>query len=210
LIRRKNAMDNCKICQKYNGGKTCLYCARVSTRKATSRTRKKGSKGKRALVGLGVFILLVIVVNIAGNGEEYYAYEPVITQYQNELGLTEAVVYRVIDGDTIELSTGERVRFIGIDTPERGEAGFDEATDFVRGLIEGQVVWLEADGNDTDPHGRLRRYIWIEKPTDNTCEQQITNKMLNARLLVYGYAEVMIVGVVRNEVLFRGLENYRQ
>jgi len=117
--------------------------------------------------------------------------------------MTEAVVTRVIDGDTVELSSGERVRFIGIDAPEIGEPGADEATNFVRERTEGRTVWLEADGNNTDRHGRLRRYIWLQMPTDPTDETQIRAYMLNALMLEYGLAEVMIVGNVRNEALFR-------
>jgi len=46
-----------------------------------------------------------------------------------------ASVVRVIDGDTIVVAVDgvdERVRFVGVDTPERGEAGFDEATAFTQ------------------------------------------------------------------------------
>ena len=116
--------------------------------------------------------------------------------------LTRATVERVIDGDTIVLTTGERVRFIGVDAPEIGEPGADEATQFVRDLIDGQVIWLESDGNDTDRFDRLRRYIWIQEPTDTRDESQIRRYMLNALLLEYGHAEVAIFGVVRNEALF--------
>lgn len=119
------------------------------------------------------------------------------------LGLEEAHVSRIIDGDTIEIATGERVRFIAIDTPERGEPGFEESTAFVRDLIQGQTVWLEADGDDTDRFGRLRRYIWVELPTDTRDESQIRIMMLNAMLLERGYAEVAIFGTPRNEALFR-------
>ena len=117
--------------------------------------------------------------------------------------ITEAVVERVIDGDTIVLQTGERVRFIGIDAPEIGDPGADEATNFVRERVEGRTVWLELDGNDTDRFGRLRRYIWLQMPTDSHDEYQIRAYMLNAMLLEYGLAEVMILGNVRNEALFR-------
>jgi len=142
--------------------------------------------------------------------EESVAYEPIPTAEPEPeptlpFGLTEAIVSRVIDGDTIELSTGERVRFIGIDTPEVGEAGADEATAFVRERIEGQAIWLEADGNDTDVHGRLRRYIWLQIPTDTQDESQIRAYMLNALLLENELASVMIIGNVRNEALFRSL-----
>ncbi len=58
-------------------------------------------------------------------------------------------VARVIDGDTIELANGDRVRYIGIDTPERGESFFGAATRLNRGLVEGKnvrVVYRMPDG----------------------------------------------------------------
>jgi|GEM_PF-1570696 len=129
--------------------------------------------------------------------------QPTPTPTPLPFGLTEATVTRVIDGDTIELSTGERVRLIGVDAPEIGTPGADEATAFVTTHILNQTVWLEADGNNTDVHGRLRRYVWLQIPTDNTSEVQIRAYQLNAMLLENGLAEVLIVGNVRNADLFR-------
>ena len=119
--------------------------------------------------------------------------------------LDHAIVTRVIDGDTIELDCGERVRFIGVDAPEIGEPGADEATQFVRDHVYGQIVWLESDGNDSDRFGRLRRYIWLSYPTDTQEVEQIMTYQLNALLLIHGLAEVMILGSPRNEELFRSI-----
>jgi len=109
-------------------------------------------------------------------------------------GLIEAVVSRVIDGDTVVLESGERVRLIGIDAPEIGQPGADEATAFVRERVEGRTVWLSSSGADTDRFDRLRRYVWIQPPTDTQDEAQIQRYQLNALLLEYGHAVVMIVG----------------
>ncbi|MCL2381233.1 MAG: thermonuclease family protein [Treponema sp.] len=128
---------------------------------------------------------------------------------QTQSGLTQATVLRVIDGDTIELAGGERVRFIGIDAPETGEPGADEATRFVRELVQGRTVWLEADGADRDRFGRLRRYVWIQQPTNTQDPDQIRRYQLNALLLQHGLATVMIIGSVRNEALFRQLASAR-
>jgi micrococcal nuclease len=72
-------------------------------------------------------------------------------------------VARVIDGDTIELEGGERVRLLCIDTPERGQPGYTEATEFLRELVAGKAVRLEADPEhvDRDRFGRLLRYVWL-------------------------------------------------
>lgn len=71
-------------------------------------------------------------------------------------------VARVIDGDTVELADSQRVRLIGIDTPERGECGYREATERLIELIGNQPVTLTAGArSDTDRYGRLLRYLDI-------------------------------------------------
>ncbi len=79
----------------------------------------------------------------------------------------EAVVKRVIDGDTIELSTGQKVRYIGIDTPELVhpkkpvECFAKEAKIENQKLVEGKTVRLEKDVSETDKYGRILRYVYI-------------------------------------------------
>jgi len=119
--------------------------------------------------------------------------------------LTEASVQRVIDGDTIELTDGTRVRLIGIDAPEQGQPGADAAAQFVQERTANRTIWLEADGNDRDAHGRLRRYVWLQQPANPGDVNQIRRYQLNALLLSYGLANVMIIGNVRNAELFRQL-----
>lgn len=74
----------------------------------------------------------------------------------------------VVDGDTIQTSAGT-VRIIGIDTPERGQCGHDEASMAIgRLLASGDPVTLElpAGQNDRDQHGRLIRYVLTSKGVD--------------------------------------------
>lgn len=69
-------------------------------------------------------------------------------------------VVRVIDGDTIELENGQKVRFLGIDTPERGCPGYQEAKKNMQDLVLSKRIVLVRDGNqDTDRYGRLLRYV---------------------------------------------------
>ncbi len=80
-------------------------------------------------------------------------------------------VLRVLDGDTIEiryLSGGEavvghieKVRYLGIDTPEKSEPGGAEATEFNRARVEGQTVRLVRDGRNRDNFGRLLRHVFV-------------------------------------------------
>jgi len=77
-----------------------------------------------------------------------------------------ATVTRVIDGDTIVIDTGQKVRYIGIDTPEvypQAEPYGKEAWEVNRHLVDGKPVRLERDVSDTDRYGRLLRYVYVDE-----------------------------------------------
>ena len=67
-------------------------------------------------------------------------------------------VTKVIDGDTLDTSVG-RVRFFGIDTPEKGDQCFQEATNFTR-IAAGTKVRLETGPRRTDSYGRRLAYVY--------------------------------------------------
>lgn len=67
---------------------------------------------------------------------------------------------RVIDGDTIVTSAGDTIRLAGIDTPERGQCGYSEATANLRRTLAGNTLTLTKAGlTDRDKYGRLIRYV---------------------------------------------------
>jgi len=80
-------------------------------------------------------------------------------------------VKRVIDGDTIVLGNGRKVRYIGVDAPEifhdstgkktGEECGADKAYLANKKLVEGKTVRLEKDISETDKYGRLLRYVYL-------------------------------------------------
>lgn len=76
-------------------------------------------------------------------------------------------VIKIIDGDTIQIEGGEKVRYIGIDTPEtvdpRKPVGCfgEEASKKNKELVEGKIIKMEKDISETDRYGRLLRYVWI-------------------------------------------------
>lgn len=73
------------------------------------------------------------------------------------------VVTHVVDGDTVDLDNGETVRLVGIDTPERGECGYDEARAALVDLVDGQRITLGASDEDRDRYDRLLRYVDVGK-----------------------------------------------
>lgn len=97
-----------------------------------------------------------------------------------------AIVKRVIDGDTIELSDGRNLRYIGIDTPETVDPNRPvgcfgkEASGKNKELVLGKEVELEKDVSDTDRFGRLLRYVYIMIDGER--------RMVNELLVREGYA----------------------
>jgi micrococcal nuclease len=115
-----------------------------------------------------------------------------------------AQVLDVIDGDTIRVALGkavEKVRYIGIDTPEtnhptRGlEPGGREATEVNRLLLARREIRLELDVQERDRYGRLLAYVYVG------------DQMVNAELVRRGFAQVMTVPPnVRHQDLFVKLQ----
>lgn len=72
-----------------------------------------------------------------------------------------AYVERVIDGDTVVLGDGSKVRLIGIDAPEADEPCGQRATEAMRRMVEHRVVTISNPDSvqDSDKYGRLLRYL---------------------------------------------------
>ncbi|OGY26947.1 MAG: hypothetical protein A2Z11_02730 [Candidatus Woykebacteria bacterium RBG_16_43_9] len=91
------------------------------------------------------------------------------TNIVDEVEIEEILVTRVIDGDTIEIEGGEKVRYIGIDTPETVHPSKPvqcfgkEAALKNKKLVEGKRVRLEKDVSETDKYGRLLRYVYLPR-----------------------------------------------
>lgn len=97
------------------------------------------------------------------------------------------VVTYVVDGDTLDVRLAggkrERVRLIGIDTPERGACYSAAATRRARALALSQAVVLRGDATQAtrDRYGRLLAYVWLPGGRD-----------LGFQLLAGGFAEVYV------------------
>ena len=90
-------------------------------------------------------------------------------------------VERVVDGDTLLLANGARIRLIGADTPETVrpnhpvEPWGPEATEFTRQLVAGGRVRLEFDGPRKDKYGRFLAHVWVE-------DRELAEELLRAGL----------------------------
>jgi micrococcal nuclease len=90
--------------------------------------------------------------------------------------------YKVVDGDTIDVEGVGRVRFVGVNTPERGEAGYQTAKDYVIRMCLGKTVGLDIDNaKNKDKYDRTLAVVYVD------------GMNLNQELLKKGYAEVMYI-----------------
>lgn len=121
------------------------------------------------------FVLAVLVVPIVLFSFYFFS------SYGKETNKTLATVARVIDGDTFELANGKEVRLLGIDAPEKGRYGYEEAKNKLKELVLGKNVALEKDVNNADKMGRLLRHVF----DDGT--------FVNLEMVRQGYANVYIV-----------------
>lgn len=107
-------------------------------------------------------------------------------------------VERVIDGDTLLLTGGEKVRLIGVDTPETKHPQKPvqrfgmEAYHFTKRMVEGKEVHLEFDWQKRDKYGRLLAYVFLMDGT-----------FLNAEIIKRGY------GFAYTRFPFKYLDEFR-
>jgi len=107
---------------------------------------------------------------------------PVLLIFLSCANANRLICTRVIDGDTIVLSNGEKVRLIGVDTPETKRPNHPveyygkEASAFTKKMVEGIPVKLEDDWQQRDKYDRLLAYVYLMDGT-----------FLNAEIIKQGY-----------------------
>lgn len=144
------------------------------------------------IIGL-CFVLLTIITGCSIGGDagndaflkEIVSAYPELEHHAYEI----REVKRIVDGDTIVTSTGDKVRLIGINTPESVKPDSPveffamEASRFSKQQLSEKKIYCFVDTSDTDKYGRLLRYLFIEGQT----------KMYNEILIQEGYANTMTV-----------------
>ncbi len=90
------------------------------------------------------------------------------------------VCTHVVDGDTIYLDNGEKIRFVGVNTPERGVEGYITSKNFVQKLCLNKKVGIDVDDSKhSDRYGRILGVVIVD------------GKNVNEMLLKEGLAEIM-------------------
>lgn len=91
-----------------------------------------------------------------------------------------AKVERIVDGDTIVLTNGSIVRYVGITAPENNEPFEKESTELNKKLVEGKTVTLEYDQYKADKFGRILAYLVVN------------GKNVSVEMVRLGMAQVVI------------------
>ena len=148
-----------------------------------SRDVKKKGARKHLWVALSIALLLASlyalresgILDIAHKGDRF-------------------LVSKVIDGDTIVIDDGRRVRYLGIDTPEIGEPYYRIAKDRNASLVLNRYVRLKVcEESHYDRYGRLLAWVYTED-----------GRMVNKELVKDGLARVYVIppcGVEKEGVL---------
>lgn len=133
---------------------------------------------RRRLCGMAVLLFLLLTMQAArvnagpgagigpGSGREGYT-----------------VAESAVDGDTIKLRDGEKVRYLGIDSPEKGEPFYEEAKRRNAGFVEGKNVKLiVCDEEPRDRYGRTLAWVYTDE-----------SLLVNSVLLREGLGKLMII-----------------
>lgn len=131
-----------------------------------------------------ILIVLVLLISMVGICQQ---------AGKNKTNLYEAVVLRVVDGDTIIVALNnreERIRMIGVDAPESVSLNEEEntvwgqaASEYTKSVLEpGTNIWMTFDIEERDQYGRMLAYIWLDSDTENL------NHLFQKQLIGEGYA----------------------
>lgn len=111
---------------------------------------------------------------------------------QIDQNVEEVVVLRSVDGDTVELKDGRKIRFLNMDTPETVKLNTPimcygiEAKNASKKLVEGKTVYIVSDKAKTDRYGRELRFIYLN--AEDAKAKKIETSV-NAILVQGGYAQ---------------------
>ncbi len=109
-----------------------------------------------------------------------------------------ASVKTVLDGDTIILTDGTRIRYAGINTPEHGQPFYAEAKQFNVAFVRGKQVEIVSAQKKRESYGRELAYVFVD------------GGLINARLIEAGFAYIFTFGAFPYEAAWRALQQRAQ
>ena len=149
--------------------------------------------GRRPLPwGIAVVILLIVVARLWNQTQQPLPPPETLPEQEYD-------VERAVDGDTLKLANGARVRLMGVDTPEVWERGTGkkldkpepwgpEASKFAEEFVSGGRVRLQFDKERKDDHERFLAYVWVG---DRMLNEELVREGLARYTPQYRYSQSM-------------------
>jgi micrococcal nuclease len=158
----------------------------------------------KILVNIIVFLLLTVLFvgfkegNWLQNLGLTDTYKPNNTYAKSTIngskdGIEKSQVRRVVDGDTVELTSGQKIRLLNINTPETVKANTpvmcfgEEASNFTKKLLSDKMIQLTQDKEANDQYGRGLRFIFLDGVDTTKIENSI-----NAEMVKNGFAKMVV------------------
>ena len=157
----------------------------------------KSKAKKKKVIGFLISVIILIGSFLLGEGQIKKEITNIFGIIQQQEAVTPIkenkeewhTVTKVADGDTFTVASGEKIRLIGVDTPESVHPDKTKNTefgkvvsDFTREQLLDKMVRLEFDVSKTDRYDRILAYVYLEDGT-----------FLNLHLVEIGYAKVMTI-----------------
>ena len=118
----------------------------------------KINKKEKIIISFIVLVLVILNYSLINNFLK--------KEFKDKNFREEIIVIRIIDGDTIESSIGT-IRLLGINTPEKGELGYEEAKEYLTKRISNKTLIMEYGSEIQDKYGRTLGYLFYEDENIN-------------------------------------------
>ena len=150
------------------------------------------------------FIILIIVLAIISGNKLISEHGSTHQNTTKESAqLVEAHLERIVDGDTLVVTTSsgeQKIRLLEINTPESVHSDKEKnckegeiASNFTKEFLQSySTIYLSYDKEETDQYGRTLAYVWLKDNVDINNMEDVENNCLNAILIKEGMAEVII------------------
>ncbi len=123
--------------------------------------KQKLKTSKKEVIFLAFLVIAIFFINYSYLDKKIQNF--IYSQGDYEI----AIASRIIDGDTLEIKSGEKIRLLGINTPEKGEKYYEEAKDFLNKSIFNKTIELEFSKDKYDKYKRVLAYVYLKEENLN-------------------------------------------
>lgn len=137
-------------------------------------------KKEENIILITILVLIAIIISLS------YFFYSIYSFSSEEIEISNNTVIEIIDGDTFKLYSGETIRLLCINTPEKGQKGYEDAKTYLESMLLNKEVRLYNPSQEEykDKYGRSLRYVYL-----TTEENEI---LINADIITNQYGKLYI------------------